>query len=173
MGGYRKGHGYAALRKGRVSVAGATYFLTLCIERRTPCLARQISRDAVLAELKNMEADGSWHVCCAMTMPDHLHLLVVFGDRLRISRAVARLKAKTRAAIRNCGASWQSNYFDHRLDPDEGLLPLFCYMFKNPYRAGIAEAGDQWPGWYCCPEDSDWFSEYLEEDLPPPQWLKL
>jgi len=172
MRGNRKGRGYAALRRGRVSLAGATYFLTLCIAKRWPCLDRAPVLASLFVELGKLEGDATWRCRCAMAMPDHLHLLVELGGRLTLPQVVGRLKAKTKTVVASAGATWQEGFFDHRVDPDEDLLPLFCYLYRNPYRAGFAGEGERWVGWWCCPDDWDWFRGFLDhDDLPPPQWL--
>lgn len=71
--------GYNALRRGRVSVAGADYFLTLTLRRPIPTsqsLAKPDLVDAIRRRCGELEQQELWCVNCAMVMPDHLHLLV-------------------------------------------------------------------------------------------------
>jgi hypothetical protein len=65
----------------------------------------------------------------------------------------------------------QSGYFDHRLRPKENILPIFLYLYLNPYKAGLTTVLKTWPWFMCGEEDRVWFSEYLDHGLPEPTWL--
>jgi len=164
--------GHAALRRGRYTSAGAEYFLTICTDARKPGLTVPLVATAVMDELRRMETDGTWQVRCAVVMPDHLHLLVILGDRLSLSRAVARLKAKSGSTL---GAyaqlQWQRGFFDHHIRPEDDRLALFLYVFLNPYRAALCHGRDSWPWYYCGASDWAWFRDMLDSDRPVPEWL--
>jgi len=125
----------------------------------------------VLGEMQSMEADQVWSVRCAVIMPDHVHLLIELGDRLSLEKAVSRLKAKTSAALRAAGITWERGFFDRRLRARDAALDVFLYVYLNPYRAGLTERAQRWPWFYCRPSDWEWFKSYLDEDRPPPEWL--
>ena len=118
-----------------------------------------------------MVADGSWNVRCATVMSDHAHFLITLGERLTLGRTVQRLKAKTAARLREFGLKWERGFFDRQMRPEDDCLAVFLYIYLNPYRAGLIEAQETWPHYYCDPGDWSWFSSYLEADLPPPEWL--
>jgi hypothetical protein len=44
-------------------------------------------------------------------------------------------------------------YFDHRLRPEEDPLPVFLYIFLNPYRANLVQSNQTWPGCFCAEDD--------------------
>ena len=163
--------GYRALRTGRFSATGETYFLTFCTAERAPGLHRDELADEIVGELNLMERECIWAIRCATVMPDHVHLLATLGNRLPLGRAVARLKAKTVSALRRSGLGWQQGYFDHRLRPREDQLGYFHYVFLNPYRAGLIATGDKWPWFVCGNEDEKWFRPLLNQGLPEPEWL--
>ena len=118
-----------------------------------------------------MQADGSWGVRCATVMPDHAHFLATLGQRLSLGRTLQRLKAKSSAGLRPYALQWERGYFDRRLRPDDDSLAVFLNIHLKPYRAGLIAAKEKWPHYFCCEEDWDWFSSYLEQNLPPPEWL--
>lgn len=163
--------GYRALRAGRFSANGETYFLTFCSTARAPGLHHTELAQEIVEELKLMERDCIWTMRCATIMPDHVHLLVTLGNRLPLGRSLARLKARTASKLRRSGLSWQQGYFDHRLRPREEQLGYFHYVFLNPYRAGLIATGDKWPWFVCGKEDERWFMPLLNEALPEPAWL--
>jgi hypothetical protein len=118
-----------------------------------------------------METDGVWLSRCAVVMPDHVHLLVRLFDKLPLGKAVARLKSKSAASLKTAGMSWQAGYFDHQMRPDEDRLPIFLYLYLNPYRAKLLHAGEVWPWFACGDADREWFMSMLEQGLPEPAWL--
>ena len=169
--------GHAALRRGRVSIPRADYFLTVCTDEKRPGLTSPAVATAILTELRAMDADGTWQLRCAVVMPDHLHALAVLGERLTLGQSVGRLKSKTQASLRavaaNSAASlvWERDFYDHHVRPDEDRLALFRYIFLNPDRAGLCPTGDRWPWYYCCDADWSWFKGELNTERPYPEWL--
>ena len=88
--------GQAALRRGRFSVVGATYFVTICTEGRTGSLLESGRLGTIFSELGRMESDGAIaELRCTSVLPDHLHMLFQLGERLALGQVVSRLKSKT------------------------------------------------------------------------------
>lgn len=165
--------GHAALRRGRVTIPNAEYFLTICTDQRRSGLTSPDTAKAILAEAQTMDTDTTWHLRCAVVMPDHLHLLVGLGRRLSLGKSIARLKSKTKAALSACSPSlvWERGFFDHHVRPEDERLALFLYIFLNPHRAGLCSKDGIWPWYYCCEEDWAWFKGLLDTDRPQPEWL--
>lgn len=165
--------GHAALRRGRVSIPGSNYFLTICSDDRRPGLSAPDVAAAIFDEIHAMEADGTWTCRCAVVMPDHVHALVTLGERLSVGKAVGRLKARTAAALQLSDACllWERGFFDHHVRPDEDRIPVFLYVFLNPYRAGLCRHTEHWAWYECRPLDWSWFREFLDADRPVPEWL--
>jgi putative transposase len=164
-------HGRSALRRGRASLPGAEYFLTLCTEGRRSGLTERAVAEAIIRELWALDADGTWALRCAVVMPDHVHVSAVLGNRLTLGQCVGRFKAKTASALRTLSAAWERDFFDHRIRPDEDRAPAYLYVYLNPYRAGLCPADARWPWQVWAQECWTWFGTYLHADLPPPQWL--
>ena len=168
---YQEGRGYSALRRGRVSVPEATYFVTLCVQGNGQRLDSADMILSVHSVLLALEEDGSIVLRVATIMPDHVHLLFRLKERLTFSRVIARFKAKTWADLAKRGLRWQENVFERRLRPDEPVLPVFHYIFMNPYRAKLLQGFEKWPGFRCGVEDWEWFQHHLDKDCPYPEWL--
>ena len=160
-------HGHA-LRRGRFSQPGATYFLTLCTADRRQGLTDPTLAAHLLAEAQAMTADTTWQRCAATVMPDHLHLLVTLGDRLPLDKTVNRHKAKTSAALKRQGPgiAWERGFFDHKLRAEESVVGVLHYLYLNPYRAGLIEGSATWPWFYYREEDWPGFQPTLEETDP-------
>jgi len=163
--------GYRSLLRGRSSQSGSEYFLTFCTAHRQQGLDAEPIASAILAEIHRMETEGVWRSRCAVVMRDHIHLLVQLADKLTLGKAVARLKGKTSARLKAAGIPWQDGYYEHLMRPKEDRLPVFLYIYLNPYRAGLLPAGKIWPWFVCGEEDRAWFMPMLDQGLPAPDWL--
>lgn len=160
------------LRMGRVSIPWTTYLLTFCTDERKPGLANTSVFEALLAEITSMEADAVWQPQALMVMPDHIHLCVKLGDRLGLSKSMARLKGKTEPILRPLALQWQTGYHDHRLRPDDARLPVCYYLFMNPVRANLVTDGTSWPFQWWRPEVWTWFKPYTQASQPDPDWTQ-
>ena len=163
--------GYAALRRYRNSLAGADYFLTTNLAHRGNGLAAP----ALVAEIKmqclRLETDGLWSVRTLVVMPDHVHLLVNLAGNVQLAGNMRLFKGRVTPALRCTGLKWQAGFYEHRLREKEDVLPIFHYVFLNPYRAGLASGNQVWTGYYCAPEDWKWFGQLTSEAVPQPEWL--
>jgi putative transposase len=164
--------GYAALRRFRPSLSGADYFLTANLVPRgkgleTPGLVAEIGK-----QWRRVEADGLWSVRSGAIMPDHVHLLINLAANADLAGSMRLFKGRMTPALRKAGLKWQDGYFEHRLRKSEDALPVFLYIYLNPYRAGLLSAGQTWPGYYCDPDDWKWFGELTREAVPQPEWLR-
>ena len=163
--------GYRALRQGRYSQGGGEYFVTFCSADRQTGLTADSIAASILSEIGLMEAEHIWTVRCAVIMPDHIHLLIQLGEKLSLGRTIARLKSKSTKQLKPAGLHWQEGYFEHHMRPNEERLPVFHYIYLNPYRAKLLPEEKTWPWFVCGPEDQAWFSSYLNQGLPEPTWL--
>lgn len=163
--------GYRSLLKGRHSRSGSEYFITFCTELRRRGLDAQPVAVMILAEIQAMETEDVWLPRCAVVMPDHVHLLVPLSDKLSLGKAVARLKSKSAASLRVAGLRWQAGYYEHQMRPKEDRLPVFLYIYLNPYRAKLLTTRESWPWFVCGATDREWFMPMLDQGLPEPAWL--
>jgi REP element-mobilizing transposase RayT len=165
------GRGHEALRRGRWSNSGADYFLTFRTDERRRGLSDSEPAAAIFTEAHKLAAEEIWRLRTAVIMPDHLHLLVTLGTSSELSAAVRLFKGRLAPALRREGLRWQHAYYDHRMRPEEDLLPVFLYIFLNPYRADLAQPRQTWPGYFCSEEDWRWFGELTGASCPFPEWL--
>ena len=165
--------GRVALRRGRVSIPHAEDFLTVCTDEKRTGLISPSAASTILAEMRAMTGDRTWQLRCAVVMPDHIHALVILGERLTLGQSIGRLKSKTKPVLHaiDPALEWERDFYDHHVRPDEERLAIFLYVFLNPYRAGLCARGDRWPWYFCRDEDWHWFSGLLDADCPYPEWL--
>jgi REP element-mobilizing transposase RayT len=105
-------------------------------------------------------------------MPDHLHLFVRLTGTLAISRCVARLKSKTNPVLHAKDMSWQGNFHEHRLRPDDPVESVIRYLHLNPYREKLVSTTEVWPWFWLGNEEAAWFVPLLDNENPFPEWLK-
>lgn len=145
----RRGH--AALRRGRVSVPGQIYNVTVATLGRAPLFmtfpvaataARCFADRALLQDAEML----AW-----VLMPDHAHWLVQLGERTDLSALVSRLKsASARHANRRLGrvgALWESAYHDRALRREEDVVAVARYIVANPVRAGLVRSVGEYSFW--------------------------
>ena len=134
------------LYRGRVSLPGACYFVTIVTKGRLRSLDCDTVIEAVFREIEGLETDGDVLNICAVVMPDHLHWLLKLGRRLSLGQVISKLKGKLRHGCPGSG-NFQRDFFDHRLRPDDDPDAYGLYMFLNPYRARLVTPNDCWAGW--------------------------
>ena len=161
----------ARLRRGRISIPGTRYFLTLCTQGRESVLTAPEHAERLLAAWRVLHEAGDLTLLAATVMPDHLHALFVLGDRLPLDRVMAKYKTLARDHGR-VNWRWQQNGYEHRLRENEDATDYGFYIFMNPYRAGLISLSHRW-SWWLCPEPKRLpFLENLHEGIPPPEWLE-
>jgi putative transposase len=163
--------GYCALRKGRHSSPGADYFITICLQRPSDALSDSFVRQCCLTELWRLETEHCMGLRCVVIMPDHLHLLLTLGPGTNLSSVVRLFKGRLTPMLRQHQARWQPSFYDHCLRAEEDRLPVFLYIFLNPYRKKLISVNEPWPGYYCSSEDWKWFGQLTKEHCPEPEWL--
>lgn len=163
--------GSSHLRTGRVTLPGADYLITICTQERCHGLAQPNMLAVLQAELMAMQSEQVLQVRAFTLMPDHLHLLFTLGEKLELSRAVARLKSKLTSCLKLSALGWQAGFHDPRLRAEESLEPYFRYLYLNPYQARLIEPGSIWPYTWFRPEDWKWFESLTDDGKVLPQWL--
>ena len=161
------------LLKGRISIPGARYFVTICLQRPGANLAASPEGRALADIAATVFAPPDASLLCATLMPDHAHLLLALGSRLSLARLVAKFKAQSRRFL-PVGAIWQRNFFEHRLRPGEAAGDYALYIFLNPYRKDLLRRTAPWPLWMLGPGvDFDFLRQLEDGGCPPPQWLEI
>ncbi len=160
------------LRKGRISIPGARYFITLCERNRISKLAANEITKTLAQALRELHREKSIEFICATTMPDHFHVLYRLGHKLSLGRVQAKFKTLTKDALRLNGIQWQDNYFDHRLREHVPADRFARYIFLNPYAKGFTSCDNAWPHWLVNRKLKPEFTLHLRDgEFPHPEWL--
>jgi putative transposase len=164
--------GYEALRRHRWSAPGAEYFVTFKAKRPESRLASDTILASLVQHREKQRAEGRWNVRTWVVMPDHIHVLFSSGANTALSDCMRSFKGPLTPFLRKHAIAWQDGYFEHRMRSDEDRLPVFLYVFLNPYREKLLARSEVWPGYFCAQEDWNWFSSLTNSDVPFPEWLE-
>lgn len=162
-----------ALHRGRVSLSGARYFITLCAHRPARERIRPALAKSLLAEMNDVFCGEDARLLCATIMPDHIHVMFELGERLIPGQLVGKYKAQTKARMTAHRVTWQRDFFEHRLRPEEPGSEYARYIFMNPYRAGLIERRAVGPWWRAGKVVDFDFMAHLDEGMyPPAEWIE-
>lgn len=115
--------------------------------------------------------ESVWSLRTGVVMPDHIHLLVEISSVTGLAGAVRLFKGRLTPILRKAGVQWQPAYFDHRRRPDEDRLPVFIYIYLNPYHAKLLTPDQVWSGYFCSEDEWKWFEPLTDYSCPQPEWL--
>jgi REP element-mobilizing transposase RayT len=149
--------GTQALQRGRWSCPGGSYFITGNLRQGLTGLTDPRLGELIRTAFSALESSGMCRLRTWVLMPDHFHLVFTLCGDFTLGEAIRRLKGPLAPPLRAFNLRWQENFFDHRIRTGEDLLPIFLYVFLNPYRRGLVGAANQWPWYFCCREDWEWF----------------
>lgn len=152
---------------GRISIPGATYFLTICAADCNRILTKNSIAAGLNKQFEIQENEGDLKLISGTLMPDHLHLIIRLSRVLTISQVVAKFKTKTRDMV-----PWQRNFYEHRIRPDENEESYGFYVFMNPYTAELIDLNQLWPWWKRWRTTPYDFESALEEQVSiPSNWI--
>jgi len=161
--------GLSELRKGRISVPGARYFVTAVTRDRSTGLTTW----PIWAKLLELAARNEADVWGLVLMPDHWHALFVLPEDTMPGDVVRALKGPLSPLLRSSGLGWQRGYHEHRLRSEDESEPYLRYMMANPYRAERLPLHERWPFWAVTSPNAAWFVKKYPKQIPEPEWLAL
>ena len=164
--------GYSSLRQHRWSAPDSEYFVTFKAQRPTDGLMYPEILCALTQRREYLEAIDRWNVRTWVVMPDHIHVVFTLGRSTSLAQCFRDLKGPLTPSLRRKGVRWQEGYYEHRIRQDEDRLPVFLYVFLNPYRARLLAQSERWPGYFCSEEDWAWLRPLTNSDTAFPEWLR-
>jgi 5-methyltetrahydrofolate--homocysteine methyltransferase len=124
-------------------------------------------RNIVLRSIVYAHEHGQYELYVASVMPDHVHLL--FEPQLKeqantggsvfwsLTDILQPIKSSTAHRINKArgvtGAVWEKESFDRLIRSESDLEEKFEYICRNPWDAGVARPGEDYP-WLWTPEES-------------------
>jgi len=119
-------------------------------------------------QLEFQQHEGDFELHCGTVMTDHLHVMFRLRNRLSIGQTIAKFKAKTKLL-----ASWQRDFYEHQIRPDESEEDYAFYVFMNPYVGELCALNEEWPWWKRWRSISYEFEEMMGDSRSiPTSWIK-
>ncbi|QID18141.1 transposase [Nitrogeniibacter mangrovi] len=142
---------YDALRRGRASLPGHAYHITIATAGRKPIFTDMTCARLAIDTLRQSDDAQRGKTIAWALMPDHLHWLLTLGETVSLARIVHRFKGRSARRInrhlKRSGTLWQRAYHDHTIREDEDLKSTARYIVANPLRAGLVERIGDYPHW--------------------------
>ena len=126
------------------------YFITVCTLDRKKMLAFERVVKIMREEWSASLLHRGWAVGSYCVMPDHVHFFCTDTEsKTPLHTFIGKWKEWTAKRIgkekKGQGSVWQPEFFDHLLRSDESYSEKWDYVWRNPVRAGLVEAPEQWP----------------------------
>ncbi|MCX6835477.1 MAG: transposase [candidate division Zixibacteria bacterium] len=145
---------------------GTARFVTFSCYQRQRLLGDSIGRQAVLDELSRLRTDHGVKVLGYVVMPEHVHLVLLPPDDVKLGPLIGALKARSahiildwirngqrrqRVPVRSGGtpAVWQKRCYDHNCRTPEIVVEKVKYCHDNPVKRGLVAQPENWP-WSSC-----------------------
>ncbi len=109
------------------------------------------------AALHLLGLEGISHVRTAVVLAAELHLVAALPDRQPADRVGLVLQGKLAPALARLGLAWAPEFSHRPLPAGADGYPTFRYLYRAPYRAGLAAEGQAWAGYHCAERDWRWF----------------
>jgi putative transposase len=138
---------------------GHAYFVTFSCYRRRRLLDEDRAKRIVIHFLASQLANQHGECIGFVIMPDHIHALVRFGEKGRLSvfmnqwkrRSLINLKRFLNECLPSYGKTidldgpmWQPKYYCFNVYSESKLREKLAYMHDNPLRAGLVQHPEDW-----------------------------
>ncbi len=146
------GPGYKALRRGRISLPGQSYFVTTVCHQRRRHFEKWDTASAFCRKFHSAELWKDSMLLCWVLMPDHLHFMVDLGEEESLSALLRRVKAITSRTVRKVGCDingpvWMSGFHERLMRDGLNREAAARYIIANPIRAGLVKSCRDYPYW--------------------------
>jgi REP element-mobilizing transposase RayT len=142
--------GRSALRRGRVSLPGQVYLITVTARHRRPVFMDHARARIAGQLIHTRDTWGDARLLAWVLMPDHWHGLLELGHE-SLDRVAARFKAAVSRALHASGTVdgplWDRSFHDRALRHEESVRSVARYIICNPVRAGLVRSVLDYPYW--------------------------
>ena len=121
---------------------GEIFFITIyAANREAQPVANPEVAQSLLSSARYYHEQGIWWVRLFLIMPDHAHGLLAFPPDKVMRKVIGAWKSYT---AKKTGASWQQDFFDHRVRNLPALDEKELYILQNPMRKGLVKSTEDW-----------------------------
>jgi len=136
-----------SLRKGRTSLKGHVYLVTVVTHLRQP-LFRDINAGRVVVyEMKRSAEFGDTDTFAFVVMPDNFHWLFSLTDDRVLSSVAGAVKSYSAKRLNEMHRRGQRGFHDHAVRRDEDVARVARYIVVNPLPAGLVKRIGDYPLW--------------------------
>jgi putative transposase len=150
---------------------GTARFVTFSCYRRRPILSLPGAYQALVSHLDTWRTEQQTKLLGYVFMPDHVHLVVLPPESLRLGPAIGQLKGRFARDLGrivpggiiprrpNGGAAvWERRFYDHNCRTPQDTLQKINYCHNNPVAGRLVGDPRDWPwssyGWFHGAEDA-------------------
>jgi hypothetical protein len=101
--------------------------------------------------------EGVSRVRTAVVLAAELHLVAAVPESRAADQVGLVLQGKLAPSLARLGLAWAPEFSHRPLPASADGYPTFRYLYRAPYRAGLAAEGEAWPGYHCAERDWRWF----------------
>jgi len=145
---------------------GTARFVTFTCYRRHRYLTSAFAREITVQGLVHLRTQREIRILGWVLMPEHVHLLLLPPDGLKLGEAIGQFKSWTARQILNASefkggvlrrndgspALWQRRCYDHNCRTADVVRQKIAYCHKNPVRQKLVAEPAEWPwssyNWY-------------------------
>ncbi len=135
---------------------GTARFITFSCYRRRKYLSDEANVLILFDQLSTLRSKYSIKILGYVVMPDHVHLVLLPPDGLKLGVLIGQLKGRSARAIiglrndislRSNGqpAVWQRRCYDHNCRTQEIVIEKIRYCHTNPVKSGLVRVPGDWP----------------------------
>lgn len=141
---------------------GTARFVTFSCYQRHPYFSDDNNIDLLLSEIASLRTRQNVKILEYVIMPEHVHLVLLPPDGMKLGPVLGQMKARTSMAIRKNSptltrstgqsAVWQRRCYDHNCRLPATVTEKINYCHKNPVNRGLVNDSGEWPwssyNWY-------------------------
>jgi putative transposase len=124
------------------------YFITTVTNGRLPIFRDDSCCDILIDDIKYYRKMLDFLLLAYVIMPNHLHLLLMTGDKFSVSKILQKIKGHSGYRINEStnqgGSIWQADFFPKIIGEDESIDAAMDYIHNNPVKHGFVETPDAW-----------------------------
>ena len=151
---------FPAFPPARVFGPGCHYF-TFRTRRGRPGLAVPPVCAEFQAALHLLGLEGVARVRTAVVLAAELHVVAAVPDPCPADRVGMVLQGKLAPSLARLGLAWAPEFTHQPLPAGADGYPTFRYLYRAPFRAGLAAEGEGWAGYHCAERDWRWFGPLI------------
>jgi putative transposase len=144
---------------------GRARFVTFCTHKRIPLLTNNTFRKAVLGTIRFVGSEFKLRLLGYVLMPEHVHLVLVPPEEVRLGGAVGEIKRQSALWIHDLLQKqggmlmdqmtiirdgvprfvlWQRRCYDHNCHTEKDVWEKVNYCHNNPVKRGLVKSPERW-----------------------------